>query len=140
MAELRSKTNLIALMWFVVAITQLFAYGGYSLAFGYVSERMVRRIRLACFEAILRQNAAFFDRDEHSTGTLTQMLGKEATAMSGLSGLNLGAILTVIIGVVANVILAYTFQVFRSNAVLLTVGNLHWFRYRCFRFFLFQVF
>ena len=58
----------------------------------------MRRVRLASFKAILRQNAAFFDRDEHSTGTLTQMLGQEATAMSGLLGLNLGAILTVIFG------------------------------------------
>jgi ATP-binding cassette, subfamily B (MDR/TAP), member 1 len=67
----------------------------------------VRRVRLTCFEAILRQNAAFFDRDEHSTGTLTQMLGQEATAMSGLSGLNLGAILTVLFGILSGVILAY---------------------------------
>lgn len=58
----------------------------------------MRKVRLASFKAILRQNAAFFDREEHSTGTLTQMLGQEATAMAGLSGLNLGAILTVIFG------------------------------------------
>lgn len=62
---------------------------------------------MSSFQAILRQNAAFFDRDDHSTGTLTQMLGQEATAMSGLSGLNLGAILTVFFGIFAGVILAY---------------------------------
>jgi ATP-binding cassette, subfamily B (MDR/TAP), member 1 len=65
-------------------------------------------VRLSSFEAILRQNAAFFDREEHSTGTLTQMLGQEATAMAGLSGLNLGAILTLIFGLFAAVILAYS--------------------------------
>ena len=54
----------------------------------------------------MRQNAAFFDRDEHSTGTLTQMLGQEATAMAGLSGLNLGAILTIVFGLTAACILA----------------------------------
>jgi len=64
-------------------------------------------VRIRSFQAILRQNAAFFDRDEHSTGTLTQMLGQEATAMAGLSGLNLGAILTVFFGIFAGVILAY---------------------------------
>ena len=66
----------------------------------------MRRVRLASFKAILRQNAAFFDRAEHSTGTLTQMLGQEATAMSGLSGLNLGAILTVIFGLLIACIVA----------------------------------
>jgi ATP-binding cassette subfamily B (MDR/TAP) protein 1 len=66
----------------------------------------VRRVRLASFKAILRQNAAFFDRDEHSTGTLTQMLGQEATAMAGLLGLNLGAILTVIFGLLIACVVA----------------------------------
>ena len=60
-----------------------------------------------CFRTILRQNPAFFDRDEHSTGTLTQMLGQEATAMAGLSGLNLGSILTVLFGLSFGAILAY---------------------------------
>lgn len=104
---LRSRSNLFALMWLVVSILEFFAYGIYSWAFGYASERMVRRVRLSCFQSILRQNAAFFDRDEHSTGILTQMLGQEATAMSGLSGLNLGAILTVFFGLTAGAILAY---------------------------------
>ena len=67
----------------------------------------VRRVRLSSFRAILRQNAAFFDREEHSTGTLTQMLGQEATAMAGLSGLNMGAILTVLLGILGGCILAY---------------------------------
>jgi len=104
---LRSRSNLFALMWLIVSIVEFFAYGIYSWAFGYASERMVRRVRLSCFQSILRQNAAFFDRDEHSTGTLTQMLGQEATAMSGLSGLNLGAILTVFFGLTAGAMLAY---------------------------------
>lgn len=106
-AFVRSNSNLIGLMWLVVAIVEFFAYGLYSWAFGYALERMVRRVRLSSFQAILRQNAAFFDRDDHSTGTLTQMLGQEATAMSGLSGLNLGAILTVLFGLIAGSILAY---------------------------------
>jgi ATP-binding cassette, subfamily B (MDR/TAP), member 1 len=107
LALVRSKSNLIGLMWFVVAIVELFGYGTYAWTFGYASECMVRRVRLSSFQAILRQNAAFFDRDDHSTGTLTQMLGQEATAMSGLSGLNLGAILTIVFGILSGCILAY---------------------------------
>ena len=64
MSFLRSNANLIGLMWLVVAIVELFAYGLYAWSFGYASERMVRRVRLASFQAILRQNAAFFDRDD----------------------------------------------------------------------------
>src|SRR5579859_8175471 len=66
---LRSHSNVMALMWLVVSIVEFFAYGIYAWAFGYASERMVRRVRRSCFQSILRQNAAFFDRDVHSTGT-----------------------------------------------------------------------
>lgn len=116
-AYLRSRSNFIAGMWLTIAFVELFAYALYAWNFGFASERMVfpchdfpliqvRRVRLASFQAILRQNAAFFDRDEHSTGTLTQMLGQEATAMSGLLGLNLGAILTVTFGLLIACIVA----------------------------------
>lgn len=107
LAYVRSNSNLIALMWFVVAIVECIGYAAYGSCFGFCSERMVRRVRYASFRAILRQNAAFFDRADHTTGTLTQMLGQEATAMAGLSGLNLGAILTIIFGLTIACILAY---------------------------------
>lgn len=55
----------------------------------------------------MRQEIAFFDRPEHSTGSLTTMLSKEATAMSGLSGVNLGSILTVVVNLTGGMILAY---------------------------------
>jgi ATP-binding cassette, subfamily B (MDR/TAP), member 1 len=103
-AYVRSHSNLIALMWFVVGIVEFFGYASYAWCFGFCSQRMVRRVRFASFRAILRQNAAFFDRAEHTTGTLTQMLGQEATAMAGLSGQNLGAILTIIFGLTSSCI------------------------------------
>jgi ATP-binding cassette, subfamily B (MDR/TAP), member 1 len=56
----------------------------------------------------MRQEIAFFDRPDHSTGSLTTMLSTEATAMAGLSGINLGSILTVIVNLVSGTILAYT--------------------------------
>jgi ATP-binding cassette, subfamily B (MDR/TAP), member 1 len=72
----------------------------------------VRRIRYESFRTIMRQEIAFFDRSEHSTGSLTTMLSTEATAMSGLSGLNLGSILTVLVNLTAGTILAYPLSIF----------------------------
>lgn len=107
LGHMRSRINLLSLMWLLVAFVEFFAYGFYVWSFGLASERMVRRVRLSSFQAILRQNAAFFDRENHSSGTLTQMLGQEPTAMSGLSGQNLGSILTVLWGLLTGAILAY---------------------------------
>jgi ATP-binding cassette, subfamily B (MDR/TAP), member 1 len=41
MSYLRSRANLISLMWFIVAIVQFFGYGAYAWFFGFASERMV---------------------------------------------------------------------------------------------------
>jgi len=40
-SQLRSRSNLIALMWLVVAIVEFFGYGLYASCFGYASEKMV---------------------------------------------------------------------------------------------------
>jgi len=40
-AFVKSNSALIGLMWFVVAIVELFGYGFYAASFGFASERMV---------------------------------------------------------------------------------------------------
>lgn len=59
------------------------------------------------FKSLLRQNIAFFDRTEHFTGALINMLGSDATAMSNFSGLGFGAVLTLVVHVISGAILAY---------------------------------
>jgi ATP-binding cassette, subfamily B (MDR/TAP), member 1 len=80
-------------------------------------------VRFESFRAILRQEIAFFDRPEHSTGSLTTMLSTEATAMSGLSGVNLGAILTVLVNLTSGTILAYVLSRSILTLVFPSDGN-----------------
>jgi ATP-binding cassette, subfamily B (MDR/TAP), member 1 len=58
----------------------------------------------------MRQEIAYFDRSDHSTGSLTTMLSTEATAMAGLSGVNLGTILTALVNLTSGTIIACLFQ------------------------------
>ena len=70
----------------------------------------------------MRQEIAFFDRPEHSTGTLTTMLSQEATAMAGLSGFNLGTIITTAINLTSVTILGYlTSQILIKNRLHLEI-------------------
>jgi ATP-binding cassette, subfamily B (MDR/TAP), member 1 len=91
----------------VIAIIEFIALFVQNGAFGYASERMVRRVRYGSLRNIARQEISYFDKEENSTGRLTNMLSQEATAMTGLSGTNLGAILTLIVDLVSVVTLAY---------------------------------
>ena len=104
---MRSRANFLSLWWLIIAIIEFCAYSLQTWGFGYASEKMVRRVRFESFRAILRQEIAFFDRTEHSTGSLTTMLSTEATSMAGLSGVNLGAILTVLVNLTSGIIVSY---------------------------------
>lgn len=69
----------------------------------------MRRVRYESLRHISRQEIAFFDQSENSTGRLIHMLSTEATAMAALSGNNLGAILTLIVDIFGVSALAYLF-------------------------------
>lgn len=66
----------------------------------------MRRVRYQSLRNVMRQDISFFDHSENSTGKLTNMLSTDATAMAGLSGANLGAILTLLVDLPSVVILA----------------------------------
>ncbi|KAK9234443.1 P-loop containing nucleoside triphosphate hydrolase protein [Lipomyces kononenkoae] len=72
----------------------------------YVAQRLTRRVRYQMFRHYLRQDIAFFDRDENTTGTLTMSLASEAQAIDGLSGATFGQIMNSIFNVISSAILA----------------------------------
>ncbi|KAK9373315.1 P-loop containing nucleoside triphosphate hydrolase protein [Lipomyces chichibuensis] len=72
----------------------------------YVAQRLIRRIRYQMFRRFLRQDIAFFDLDENTTGTLTMSLGREAQSIDGLSGATFGQIMNSIVNVISSATLA----------------------------------
>lgn len=82
-------------MYLMLAIVQFFAYVTQNLTFAYCSELLVRRVRDRAFRTMLRQDIAFFDKEENTTGALTTFLSTETTHIAGMSGVTLGTILSV---------------------------------------------
>ena len=71
---------------------------------------MTRRVREACFRSILRQEMAYFDKDENATGSLTQKLSSEASSVAGLTGQSVGAFLQGIAGITTGLTLAFIYS------------------------------
>ncbi|KAL1642058.1 hypothetical protein SLS58_005646 [Diplodia intermedia] len=94
--ELRSEANFWSLMYLMLAFTQLISFTGQGLCFAVCSEKLIHRVRDTAFRTMLRQDIAFFDKDENSAGSLTSFLSTETTALAGLSGATLGTIFTVL--------------------------------------------
>ncbi len=52
--------------------------------FGIAGERLTMRLRKMAFAAILRQEIAWFDKSENSTGSLCARLSSDATNVQGV--------------------------------------------------------
>ncbi|KAL8764234.1 MAG: hypothetical protein Q9184_000203 [Pyrenodesmia sp. 2 TL-2023] len=104
--QLRDDVDFWSLMYLMLAITQFIAFCGQGVAFAYCSERLVHRARDQAFRTMLRQDIAFFDREENSAGALTSFLSTETTHLAGMSGTTLGTILVVTTTLVAAISLS----------------------------------
>ncbi|GAB7355274.1 hypothetical protein MBLNU459_g5817t3 [Dothideomycetes sp. NU459] len=100
--ELRSQANFWSWMYFMLALVQLAAFLGSGFSFAYCSEKLVHRARGEAFRHMLRQDIAFFDKEENSAGALTSFLSTETTHLAGMSGVTLGTLLTVTVTLVAS--------------------------------------
>lgn len=82
---------------------------------------LTKRLRCEAFRAILRQEVAFFDREENSTGALCARLATEATAVQAASGFHLGILCQNITSVGVGVLIGF---IFSWQMTLLTVAFL----------------
>ena len=94
-AKLRHDADFWALMYLMLAIVQILAFSLQGVAFAICSERLVHRARDKAFRTMLRQDIAFFDKEENSAGALTSFLSTETTHLAGMSGVTLGTLLVV---------------------------------------------
>ncbi|SCV74374.1 BQ2448_6806 [Microbotryum intermedium] len=96
-AELRSGGDRFALYCFIIALVATVAIAVQNYYFGTSicasAERLSRKLRKNTFASILRQDIAFFDRDENSTGHLTATIADYAQKINGLFGLTAGVII-----------------------------------------------
>ncbi|KAK7205802.1 P-loop containing nucleoside triphosphate hydrolase protein, partial [Myxozyma melibiosi] len=103
---MRNTVNLLAGMFMVLALIEGAAFVVVNSSLAFVAQRLIRRIRFQSFRQILRQDIAFFDRDENTTGALTSTLSRDAQSIEGLSGATLGQILNCSINLITGLILS----------------------------------
>ena len=115
-------------MFLMLAFVQLIAYALNGVAFALCSERLIRRVRERAFRAILRQDVAFFDKDENTSGSLTAFLSTETTHVAGLSGVTLGTLLmmatTLVVAIIMSIAIGWKLSLvcISTMPVLLACG------------------
>lgn len=108
-AQIKKDSDFWSAMFLMLAFVMLIAQISQGVAFAKCSERLVHRVRDRAFRSMLRQDVAFFDKDENTAGALTSFLSTEATHVAGLSGVTLGTLLMVTTTLVAAMVLALAF-------------------------------
>lgn len=99
--KVQSDSDFWSLMFMMLGLVTLTAYGVQSTIFARATEALVRRIRRETFKQLLRQDVSFYDERENSAGALTASLAMETTQLSTISGTSIGNMitsLTIIIG------------------------------------------
>jgi ATP-binding cassette, subfamily B (MDR/TAP), member 1 len=94
-------------MQFLLACVVLVAYLVQGIPLAFASSRLVSRARSAAFAAILRQDMAFFAKND--SGALIAFLSLQANHLNGLSGSILGAVIDALFAVLAGFVVAVSF-------------------------------
>ncbi|KAF3920454.1 hypothetical protein ABW20_dc0105338 [Dactylellina cionopaga] len=99
--------NFYCLMFFVVGAVALIAYTSSGACFGIVSERLVQRLRDLCFQKIMEQDLSFFADPEHCETALVASIQSDTAALTSLSGVMIGTIVSVTTTLVGGIVIAH---------------------------------
>ncbi|PIN20100.1 Multidrug/pheromone exporter, ABC superfamily [Handroanthus impetiginosus] len=84
--ELRKDSKFWALIFVALGAASLIAYPARTYLFGVAGNRLIRRIRLMCFEKVVRMEVGWFDEPEHSSGAIGARLSADAASVRALVG------------------------------------------------------
>lgn len=94
-------------MFFVLALIALLSHVCGKTAFGIVAENLTLRVRDVSFRTILQQDIAWFSKPGHSHHALMSRLNADSGSISGLSGVILGTIFSIVTSVLGGIVLAH---------------------------------
>jgi ATP-binding cassette subfamily B (MDR/TAP) protein 1 len=104
--DVKQKSDFWSAMYLMLAFVQFFSFVIQGVIFARCSERLIHRVRDKAFRTMLRQDVAFFDKDENTAGALTSFLATETTHVAGLSGTTLGTLLMVTTTLIAAIVVS----------------------------------
>ena len=149
--EARAKGDFYSLMFFVIALANMVAYGTIGVTFNIIAQvsliphssmpalpadkerfkTMTHGHRLEMFDTILKQDMGFFDHPENSSGALTSRVSNLPTQLQELIGSNLVLVFIVLVNLLSSSALALAYgwklglvMIFGGLPVLLASGYL----------------
>ncbi|KAJ9537113.1 hypothetical protein OSB04_029846 [Centaurea solstitialis] len=105
--ELRKESDFWALMLLVLGIASLIATPLRTYFFGVAGCKLIRRIRLRCFEKVVQMEISWFDKAENASGLIGAKLSADAASVRGLVGDTVALLVQNMATAVAGLLIAF---------------------------------
>ena len=103
---IRSAADFFALMFFVLALVEFFAYSINGSSFGNTAEWLLYRLRRLSFLALLRQSQDWFDQEDRSPSTIVTSLASEAAALGGVTSTVIGTVCAIAVNLLVGLVVS----------------------------------
>nr|XP_043636161.1 ABC transporter B family member 11-like [Erigeron canadensis] len=104
---LRKDSEFWALMLFILGLAYFIATPVRTYCFGVAGCKLIRRIRLQCFEKVLQMEISWFDKTENSSGMIGAKLSADAASVRSLVGDSLSLLVQSTATALAGLIIAF---------------------------------
>ncbi|XP_049809966.1 ATP-dependent translocase ABCB1-like isoform X1 [Schistocerca nitens] len=108
--EVRSQTNWYSILFVVIGVVLAIASFLQIYMYGIAGERLTSRLRKMAFAAMLRQEVAWFDDKNNSTGALCARLSGDAASVQGATGQRIGSVVQALGTLVVSVTLGLVYE------------------------------
>ncbi|KAI1393325.1 putative ABC multidrug transporter [Hypoxylon trugodes] len=124
---IRAAGSFFGLMFFVLAIAELFANGVSWSGFGWVAQKVLYTIRVLSFRSLLEQDLQWHQSEGRTPSTLLSYITSDSSAVEGLTGSIIGTIFSIcvnfVVALVLSLIIAWKIAVVCLATVPLMLGS-----------------
>jgi ATP-binding cassette, subfamily B (MDR/TAP), member 1 len=106
-SSIDSSGNFYGLMFFVLAIIELFANMASWSGFGWVSEKVVYTVRVLSFRSLFEQDLQWHQSEGRTPALLLSYITRDGNALAGLSGSVIGSLFSITVNLIAAIILTH---------------------------------
>ncbi|KAH6827067.1 P-glycoprotein 11 [Perilla frutescens var. hirtella] len=105
--KLKEDSEFWALMFVTLGVVSLIVYPTRAHLFSVAGNKLIQRIRIMCFEKMVRMEIGWFDTSENSSGVISARLSTDATMIRALVGDALAQLVQEASSVVVGMVIAF---------------------------------
>ncbi|KAL7823557.1 P-loop containing nucleoside triphosphate hydrolase protein [Trichoderma gracile] len=94
-------------LFFMLAVVELFAYTGSWFGFGYISEKLLYKMRVLTFRSLYEQELDWHQSEGRSPASLLSIITADAAAVGGFSGSIVGTMFSIVVNFLIAIILSH---------------------------------